>query len=178
MKIGIDISQIAHDRTGVANYVRDLVRNMILNDKENEYVLFFSSLRKSFKLSSLGFDSKPQNVTIKTFKFPPIFLERLWNKFHHFPIENFIGDVDIFITSDWIEPPTKKAKKVTILYDLVIYKYPEETHSRIVSVQKRKLQWAKKESDVFICISQSTKEDAIKILDIPANKLKVIHPGI
>lgn len=178
MRIGIDVSQIAHDRTGVANYVRDLVRSMILNDHENEYVLFFSSFRKNFKFSSLNLDSIPKNVSVKTFKFPPIFLERIWNKFHHFPIENFIGDVDMFITSDWLEPPTKKAKKATILYDLIIYKYPEETHPRIVSVQKKKLDWVKKESDIIFCISQSTKDDAIKILDIEEKKLKVVYPGV
>ena len=50
------------------------------------------------------------------------------------PIENFIGPVDIFITSDWTEPPTKKAKKATILYDLIVYKYPDETHKKIVAI--------------------------------------------
>ena len=177
MVIGIDISQLAYENTGVANYLENFVRHLIEIDKENEYVLFFSSMRKNFKFSILNFQSK-HNVTIKQFKIPPTALDILWNKLHIMPIENFIGPVDIFITSDWTEPPTKKAKKATILYDLIVYKYPEETHKKIVDVQKRKLKWVKKETDRVLCISQSTVKDAQSILGIEKDRLSVIYPGI
>ena len=113
MKIGIDISQIAYPNTGVGNYAKELVNNLLKIDKKNEYVLFYSSLRRNFKPSTFNFRPKPKNVQIKIFKFPPILLNLLWNKLHIVPIEWFIGDVDVFITSDWVEPPTKKAKKAT-----------------------------------------------------------------
>ena len=48
---------------------------------------------------------------------------------------------------------------------------------KIVDVQKRKLNWVKKESDIVFCISEATKKDAMSILKIPENKLKVIYPG-
>ena len=117
-------------------------------------------------------------MKIKTFKFPPFFLDLLWNKFHIIPIERFIGDIDIFITSDWTEPPTRKAKKATVLYDLIVYKFPEETDERIRKVQKRKLAWAKKETSAFLCISEATKRDAEEILKIDQDKLHVIYPGL
>lgn len=105
-------------------------------------------------------------------------LDLLWNKLHILPIEWLIGDVDVFVTSDWTEPPTLKAKKVTILYDLIVYKYPNETDKKIVEVQKRKLKWVKKESKMVFCISESTKKDAQEILGIENKRLKVIYPGI
>jgi hypothetical protein len=71
-------------------------------------------------------------------------LDVLWNRLHIFPIEWFVGEVDVFITSDWTEPPAKKARKATILYDLIVYKHPEETAGSIVDTQRRKLKWAKK----------------------------------
>jgi len=176
MKIGIDISQIVFERTGVANYVRNLVENLVKIDKENEYVLFFSSLRR--KLPSFFINELTNSrVKIREFKFPPTLLDFLWNRLHVFPIEWFIGDVDIFITSDWTEPPTRKAKKATILYDLIVYKHPEETDKKIVTTQRRKLAWVKKESDVIFCISQATKKDAMEILGIEEGKLRVVYPG-
>lgn len=195
MKIGIDISQIAYERTGVAEYLSGLVRELLKIDNKNEYILFFSSLRRNFQFSSRfnrdNFQSKPKNLKIKTFKFPPILLDLLWNKLHIFPIEWLIGDVDIFITSDWTEPPTINAKKATILYDLIAYKYPEETHNEwnfnplkliispnIVASQKRKLKWVKKESKIIFCISEATMTDAMEILGIEKGRLKVIYPGI
>jgi hypothetical protein len=177
MKIGIDISQLAYANTGVANYLRSLVENLLATDKENEYVLFYSSLRRNFQFSIFNFHSNP-NVSIRQFKFPPTLLDLLWNKLHILPVENLIGDVDIFISSDWTEPPTKKAKKATILYDLIIYKSPKETARKIIETQKRKLYWTKKECDVILCISESTKRDAVELLGISEEKLQVAYPGL
>ncbi len=177
MVIGIDVSQLAHEKTGVASYLFNLVQNLIEIDKSNQYVLFYSSLRKSIP-SSFYIFQKNKNVTIKRFKIPPTLLDLLWNKMHILPIENLIGPVDIFITSDWTEPPVKHAKKATILYDVIVYKYPEETAEKIVETQKRKLKWVKKESDMIFCISNSTAEDAAQILGLPKDKLTVINAGI
>lgn len=175
MKIGIDISQLAYPGTGVANYLENFVSNLIDLDKENEYILFFSSMRGKFHSRS-KFENK-ENVSIRTFKYPPTALNFMWNKIHKRPIESFIGSVDWFITSDWAEPPTKNAKKATIIYDMIIYKYPNETHKKIIETQKKKLSWVKKESDLILAISKSTKKDVEEILDLPENKIKVIYPG-
>lgn len=176
MKIGIDVSQLAYSRIGVANYLKNLVLEMVKQGKDNEFVLFFSSMRGKIDEGFVK-ELKGANVTLKTFKYPPVFLDLIWNRFHIFPIENFIGDIDIFVTSDWTEPPAKRAKKATILYDLIVYKYPKETAKKIISVQKRKLKWVKKESTVIFAISNSAKKDAEKILGLGSEKVRVIYPG-
>jgi len=179
MRIGIDISQTVYENTGVANYTQNWVENLVELDNENEYILFFSSLRKKIPdfVKNLA-ARKNLKVKIKKFKYPPILLDTFWNKLHIMPIEDLIGQVDIFISSDWTQPPTKKAKKATILYDLVVYRYPEETHTKIVQTQRRRLKWVKKECDIIFCISESTKQDARDILGIDENRLKVVYPGI
>lgn len=178
MKIGIDISQLAYANTGVANYLESLVGSLLSLDKENEYILFYSSLRRKLKPQILHLKNTSKNVKIMELKLPPTLLDFLWNKLHIMPIEVLIGDVDVFISSDWTEPPARKAKKATILYDLIVYKSPEETASKIIETQKRKLYWTKKECDVILCISESTKRDAVELLGIPENRLKVAYPGV
>ena len=86
--------------------------------------------------------------------------------------------MDLFITSDWTEPPTKRAKKATIIYDTIVYKYPNESDNKIISTQKRKLKWVKKESDIIFTISKSSKKDIEEILGIDSEKINVIYPGI
>jgi len=174
MKIGIDISQMAYEGTGVSEYLTRLVEEILRIDDKNEYILFFSSLRKNLKSQISNLKSASQNLKIRTFRFPSTLLDILWNKLHIIPIEWLIGSVDVFITSDWTEPPTLRARKATILYDLIVYKYPNETDKKIVETQKRKLKWVKKESDVVFCISESTKKDAMEILGIEEKRLKVI----
>lgn len=190
MRIGIDVSQLAYPETGVATYLNNLIDELLEIDKKNEYVLFFSSLRRSLNPEFLKHQESPR-IEVKTIKFPPTLLEFIWNRLHVFPIERLIGHVDLFISSDWIEPPVENAKKATIIYDLISYKYPEETHNKtefnplkflispnIVKSQKRKLKWVKKESDLIFTISESSKKDIQKILGIEASKIKVIYPGI
>lgn len=188
MRIGIDISQLAYPNTGVSNYLENLVLNLAKANKHS-FVLFFSSLRGGLPLSILEISNQP-NVSIVRKKIPPTILHLMWNVAHKVPIEKFTGPVDLFITSDWTEPPSKTAK-ATVIYDLIVFKYPEETHNKtefgfrklrpslnIVSIQKKKLDWVKKESDFIFCISESTKKDAHRILGIDNSKLKVIYPGL
>jgi glycosyltransferase involved in cell wall biosynthesis len=177
MKIGIDISQTAYEGTGVANYIQNLVKALLELDSRNEYILFYSSLRKPVQSAKFKVQNENAKFEIKSFKLPPKLLDLLWNKLHILPIEALIGEVDVFITSDWTEPPVRKAKKVTILYDLIVYKHPEETAAKIIATQKRKLKWVKQESDAILCISKATKEDAKEILGISEEKLVVIYPG-
>lgn len=182
MKIGIDISQTAYEGTGVAVFVENLVRSLIENDTGNEYILFFSSLRKKPYISTImqgsGRDLKANNIKFKILPIPPLLLDFLWNRLHILPIEWFIGNIDVFISSDWTQPPVNKARSLTILYDLVVYKYPHETADKIINIQKRRLKHVVKECDMVICISEATKKDAREILGIEENRLQVVYPGI
>lgn len=175
MKIAIDVSQTAYANTGVANYLENLVVNLVDNNK-HEFVLFYSSFRKKTPKWVLDLKTN-KNVRIVRKNIPPSGLHLLWNVLHKIPIEKFVGDVDFVITSDWTEPPSK-AVKGTILYDLIIFQNPEEMSQKIVSVQKRKLSWVRKESSIVFCISNSTRKDAAKLLNIEDQKLKVLYPGI
>lgn|SRR5258708_3219120 len=191
MRIGIDISQIAFPATGVSNFIYQLVTNLIKQDSKNQYILFGSSLRQRRVFYVLQETLKlHKNVQIKIFPFPPTVLEFIWNRMHILPIELLVGNIDVFLSSDWVQPPTK-AKNATILYDLIIYKYPKETHEQwkfslknlivspnIVASQKRRLQWVKRECDVIMCISEATKKDAKEILGIDEKKLRVVYPGV
>ena len=159
MKVGIDISQIVYEGTGVGNYTKNLIEWLPKVDPRNNYIFFGSSLRRRQK----GF-----------WPIPPTLLDILWNRLHIFPVENFIGKIDVFHSSDWTQPPTK-AKKVTTIHDLVVYKYPESLHPQIVTVQRRRLELVKKECDLIIAISQNTKKDIIEILKIPEEKIRVIY---
>lgn len=177
MRIGIDSSQTAFSESGVGKSMTRLISALVSQDTSNEYVLFFASLRKELPITNFQFPNNAK-VKIKKLKIPPTLLDFLWNRLHILPIESFIGNVDVFITSDWTEPPVKTAKKVTFIHDLVVYKYPEETDAKIINVQKRKLAWAVKECSAFICPSESTKKDIQEILGVKSDKIHVVNWGI
>lgn len=175
MKIGIDISQIVYRGTGTATYTANLVENLLKLDRKNEYVLFGGSFRQKKILVDFvaGLDH-PVNAQAKLFNIPPTILDYLWNRRHILNVENLIGNVDLFHSSDWTQPPTK-SKKVTTVHDLVVFKYPETLHPKIVNAHTQRLTWVKKECDLIIAVSENTKKDLVEILKIPEGKIRVIY---
>lgn len=177
MTIGIDISQIVYEGTGVARYTKNLVEAILNYDTENDYVFFFSSLRRTLD-SNLEKRIK-QKHKLNKFFFPPQLLNLFWNQLHQIKINHLIGICDVFISSDWTQPPiSSPTKKVTIVHDLVFLKYPETLHPKIAAVQKRRLYWVKKECDLIIVDSQSTKKDLITLLNIEKRRLRVVYPAV
>lgn len=175
MKIAIDISQIVYKGSGVSRYTRNLIEALLTADKKNQYIFFFSSLRQKLNHAI----EKKINVShvIKKYPFPPTLLDFLWNRLHVFPIDKLVGKTDLVFTSDWTEPPSC-AKKITVIHDLVFLKFPETLPQKIIDVQKRRLHWVKKESELIIADSQSTKADLINLQNIPPEKIEVVYPAI
>lgn len=177
MKIGIDVSQVVYG-TGVSTYTQNLVLELVKIDKENEYIIFGSSLRNYSKLTRLKEQLKDHpNVSFKFFKLPPIFFEYIWNRLGILPVEKFIGTVDIFHSSDWTQPKikSKDTKKVTTIHDMTTYLFPTSFPKRIIDNQERRLARAKKEVDAIIAVSKTTKDDIVKFLQINSEKIRVIY---
>lgn len=175
MIIGIDISSIPY-KTGVSNYTLNLIRNLVKLDKINTYKLFYSSLRLPLPNEIIEIKKTHSNIKIYQFKLPPTFLQILWNQLHLFPIEIFIGKCDIFHTSDWTQPPTIKTKTITTVHDLTPFLHPEWHHSKVIAAHKNKMNLAAKKCFKFICVSQSTKNDLLKIFPkINPQKIDVVY---
>ena len=177
MKIGIDISQIVYG-TGSSKYTENLVSTLLKVDHTNQYVLFGSALRQKKKLDEFKRNLEEyKNVEFKFYSFPPRVFEVIWNALHILPIDKFIGKVDVFHSSDWLQPPIKSSetKKVTTVHDMVVYLFPSSIHPRILSNQKKRLKQVKKEVNLILADSHSTKEDVIKFLQIPEEKIFVVH---
>lgn len=165
MKVGFDISQLAFIG-GVAHYTSNLVNEL---EKQENLTLdyFYASFRKPYK-------GNIKNV--KQVRIPPTVTEPLFNKLR-FSVDFFLKDLDIFHSSDWIQPKTK-AKKVTTYHDLIPLKYPEWSTKKVVDVHKRRLALVEKEIDMVIAVSESTKRDLLQLSSIPQNKITVIYEGV
>src|SRR3990167_6314312 len=57
---------------------------------------------------------------------------------------------------------------------MVVYLFPSSVHPRIIANQKNRLKRVKKEIDFVITDSSTTKEDIIKFLQIPQDKINIV----
>ncbi|MBU0572173.1 glycosyltransferase family 4 protein [Patescibacteria group bacterium] len=170
MKIGIDISQIVYG-TGVSTYTRNLIKALLSLDKDSDYVVFGGSLRRRNELEAFLTGLKG-NVSGKVYPFPPTMADILWNRLHVLRIEKLVGDLDVFHSSDWTQPPSN-AFKVTTIHDLVPLRFPQYSHPRIVSAHKARLKHIKREIDVVIVPSDASKED-LMVNGVSEDRIRVI----
>ncbi len=181
MKIGIDISQITYQGTGVGRFTNSLVNALLENKNKNQYTFFFSSLRRNLD-SDLENKIKSNGHKLIKWKIPPTLLSFLWNNCHSYsslPTNYSLQptNFDYFISSDWTEPPIN-TNKATIVHDLVYLKYPETLPKIIIETQKKRMSLVKKESKIIFTDSQATKQDLVNLLNIKAEKIVVNYPGV
>lgn len=173
MRIGLDISQAIYG-TGVSDYTLDLAHALVSTDPTNQYAYFGSSLRRSKDLQRLF-------PTSRIYPFPPMFLHLLWNRLHIINIENFIGSIDVYHSSDWTQAPSSAAK-VTTVHDLSPFLYPDEMASgafrNISSVHKHKMSWSVRECQKIICVSEATASDLQQVFKYPSSKIEIIPEAL
>lgn len=175
MIITIDISQIPY-QTGVSRYTESLVENLLQIDKKNHYQLFAGVFQEKRQIELFAEYLRDQSLDFKLIIkiFPPKLAATVWNKWHIFPIENFIGKSDIFHTSDWTQPPTKNSLKITTIHDLTPIIFPQYHEDFIIQNFRQNLKLIEKEVSHIIAVSHSTASDLKKHTSISPEKISVV----
>jgi glycosyltransferase involved in cell wall biosynthesis len=173
MKIGIDGSPILKEKTGVGNYVYNLIKWLGNIDSVNEYSIFLNSFKGSFNANI-----KYQNFKIKRFRIPGKILMLSWGYLKFPPIDLLTGKFDIFHSTNFIIPPKKEGKIIITIHDLYFMKYPENTELFGGRYFKRFLPSNINKVDKIIAVSRSTKRDIINILGVNEDKIEVIYEGV
>ena len=152
-------------KTGV-NVVHTKIFEKFSADKDIYSVLSFYMSQKNF-LSKYG-NHKKWHYYMK-------FSNKLCKKLMYFiPVKWIFGDADIYFC-DGIVPVTNKIK-ICIIHDLMVFRYPD-TYSFRVRCFFKFYFWRVKQADKIIAVSQSTKDDIIRYLHIPGDKISVVNLG-
>lgn len=179
MRIGIDIrSFVEGKRTGVEEYIMNLLDNLFKIDRINEYRLFCNA----YKNQSLDLDifKKFGNVKIYKFNIPNKILNLSFRFLNYPKIDKMLGQLDLFFAPNiMFFGLSSRCKLVLTLHDLSF-----EYHKNFLTPYRRFWHASlnpKKlcvRANKIICPSHSTKNDLIKTYKIPAEKIEVIHWGI
>jgi len=178
LTIGIDIRVLAKGtRTGIEEYVLNLLPRLLSLEKKIKYKLFYNAFRK-VKLNYSWL--KLPNVELKELKYPNRVLDFSVQLFKWPKANRFLGDIDIFFSPHFLPVAvSRNCKRIITFHDLSF-----EHHPQFFSFS-RKLwhfltfpKFQAKKADKIIADSFSTKEDLIKIYKINSDKIEVIPLGI
>lgn len=176
MQIGIDVTSLIYGR-GVSRYTRNLVG--ALSNYNVKLSLFGYSWKKHRWLDEqvremASFNPKTDFVVSKL---PPKLVEKLW-QFGFNKVKNFMPEVDVFHSWDWLQPPDKDLPLVSTIHDLSMLKYPDTAHPEILAHHQKSWEILKERQARIIAISRSTKQDIIELLGYPPYLIHVIYEAL
>ncbi|HZC76191.1 MAG TPA: glycosyltransferase family 1 protein, partial [Ktedonobacterales bacterium] len=88
------------------------------------------------------------------------------------------GRADVLHGPDFTLPPTIGARTVVTIHDLAFLTHPECALPSLVAYLSRVVPHALHRADRVIAVSQRTATDLIERLDVPAERIAVIHLGV
>ena len=173
MRIGIDCRSM-QTRGGIAVYTHNLVKNLLIQDKFNDYVLFFDASYSQ----ELKKHTEQENCSVKYFP------KKIWGHglpflYSHYRVSNFLNkqNLDVFHAPTGSLPFFYRGRAVITIHDLAIYKHPEWFPAGQWFAKRIVVPKSLKRAKMIIAVSEATERDLQDLFHIPKPKIKVIYEG-
>jgi glycosyltransferase involved in cell wall biosynthesis len=151
--------------TGVERYAAELIKHLAKIDHKNEYILYFRTPPAQW------FRQLPTNFKCKVMPFP-----KFWTQVR-LSWETIIHPVDVMMILASALPLIHPKNSIATVHDIAFEMFP-----RAFTIFMRKyLQWstrfAVKSAEKVVSVSESTKNDLVRIYGADPDKIEVIHLG-
>lgn len=175
MILGFDAKRFFHNKTGLGNYSRDLIRILAHYNPENSYLLYNPKPKKIDRIPIDGkiiIENLPDSKRHKK-------LSSLWRLFSicsqikKDKVELFhglSGEIPIGVHKTGV-------KTIVTIHDLIFMRYPNLYSYFDRKIHYHKFKYAANKADLVVAISEQTKKDIINYLNINPEKIKVIYQG-
>lgn len=156
MKIGIDYSAAAsRHRSGIGNYIFNLVKGLLEIDSGNEYTLFVPSIFSSFG------DLKP-NFKIR----------------QKFDLTRWLDNLDVFHGPDFKLMAVRSRKKIVTIHDLASHINRDFMSIDFQELTKKKVRESVERSDLIITPSETVKSQLEEFYPETRGRIKAVYHGI
>jgi glycosyltransferase involved in cell wall biosynthesis len=171
MNIGFDGKRAYHNQTGLGHYSRTLTNSLAKYYPQHQYFLF------NPRSSSL-FQFEQGNVHEVTPRwFPATLFRSAWrSSWVKKDLEKL--NIDLYHGLSHEIPigiQKTKVKSVVTIHDLIHERYPEQYSAIDVKIYTKKIQYACKNADKVITVSEQTKKDIVDYYSTPPEKITVTY---
>ncbi|MDP2933141.1 MAG: glycosyltransferase family 1 protein [bacterium] len=178
MRIGIDCRTVlnpdAGEKAGIAHYTYHLVKNLLSQDKIDEFVLFFDHRARGIYKDFLH-----PNTVIRFFnysrykKYLPFFYS------HILSASTLSAEkLDVYHSPANIVPLGYQGKFAVTVHDLAIYREPKVFPSRQGFSIKYLVPKSIHRASEIIAVSESTRKDIMDFFQVPKEDISVIYEGV
>ncbi|MDR3129291.1 MAG: glycosyltransferase family 4 protein [Tannerellaceae bacterium] len=176
MKVAFDAKRALCNTTGLGNYSRYVINNLVDVYPDNEYVLYTPRQKREL---SLRIVPSPAISFCYPENFPWYTVPSLWRSYgiplslQREKIELFHGlSNELPLNIREVDIPA-----VVTIHDLIFLHYPQFYSFIDRKVYEYKFRQACLQSDRIIAVSEMTRRDICTLFRIPENKIEVVHQG-
>ena len=172
MNIALDAKRAFHNTRGLGNYSRDLIR--ILQEHEIGHLYLFNPQKRKFL--GVKIDENTTEITPQSFFWRK--LKSLWRSLKITDIAKKLP-IDIYhgLSGEIPRNIYKHVPTVVTIHDLIFMRYPQLYSFFDRKMHYRKFLYAAHNAQHIIAISEQTKQDIIRYLGVPENKISVVYQG-
>lgn len=175
IKISLELQTCLKNKSGIGIYTYEISKNLQKFSDLNLCGDIFNFINRNNidrDIEGLDFNKNIFNL------FPYGVYRRIW---HYAPIKYnwlFNDRSDIYHFFNFIVPPRVKGKVVTTVYDMTYKLYPETMNKRNLKRLNDDMQYSVNRADKIITISESSKKDIMKFLNVDEAKIEVVYCGV
>lgn len=174
MKITFDISPYVHHHAGLGRYAGELLAAMRNVAPHHEFTALYHAARE------MEIEGELQNV--KTARVPlgakPWRMSVLLAYYMRMTMDRFLPTSDVFHGTDHLLPPLKNSQEIFTIHDLIFRFFPEYHLPLNRSFLDLMLPKFMRRADAIIAVSENTRRDVARLVDIPLTKIFVIYEGV
>ncbi|MGG4405947.1 glycosyltransferase family 1 protein [Geobacillus stearothermophilus] len=159
---------------GVGRYLNNLLKNLALIDKKNNYYIYYAPWMKEYEF----LDIQQDNFTFICVKVPKNKLLRNLYQAFVFPFIILKHNPDLLHIPDTSPVFFTTCKTISTIHDLAEFHVPEK-YSKIQSkIRKFIVKNQLKNSHHVLTVSHYSKNDMLKLLRKPSEKISVVYNGV
>ncbi len=120
MRVAVDVTPLLDRRTGIGVFTSEVLTRLAARD-DVEVVGYSVSWRGRDRIRELV----PSGVDVASRPMAAQPLRQLWRRSDLAPIEWWTGPVDVVLGTNFVVPPTRRAGRLAVVYDLTPWRFPE-----------------------------------------------------
>ncbi len=166
MRIGIDARLLAYRQGGTSVYVRNLLQHLPAIAPDDSFVALPGRRQPASGATAPNLRDHP-----------------LWTPPHHpfeqwaLPLELATAALDLVHSTDFIPPFVRACRSVITVHDLSFLLYPETKTPESLRYYGQ-IDRAVASADAIIAVSEATRHDLQRLLNVPPQRVRVVHHGV
>jgi glycosyltransferase involved in cell wall biosynthesis len=173
MRVIVDYRPALRARTGVGEYMHELVRAYTASHPADDVAVFTSSWADRpapGTAAALGARVIDRHVPVAA-------LNWLWHRAAWPPVEWLAGDADVVHSAHPLLIPSTRAARVVTVHDLFFLSHPEQTTGEIRRDYAALAASHARRADAVIAVSHYTRQQVIERLGVDADHVHVCSSG-